>query len=91
MSKKPSRPSGRKGKTSKAALIERYRERELNFERTHSGDLLKHAGRWIALEGESVIASSISLTQTIADARSRGISNPYVFFVSANDTAELGL
>ena len=89
MSKKSSSGGSRKGR-NRAAVIESYRERELAYERTHPDSLLKYSGRWIALEGETVIASGKSLTQTIADARSSGIKSPYVFFVGANDTAELG-
>ena len=90
MSKKSSSAGGRKGR-NKAAVIDSYRERELTYEKTHPRSLLKYSGRWIALEGETVIASSTSLTQTIMDARSSGIKSPYVFFVSADDTAELAL
>ncbi len=91
MSKKTSSAGGKKGKPNRGTLVEGYRERELTYERTHPDVLLQYAGRWIALEGETVIASSTNLTQTIADARSRGIKIPYVFYVSADDTAELGL
>ena len=89
MGKKSS--NGAKSRGSTAAVTESYRERELSYERTRPGDLLKYSGLWIALEGETVIASNISLKQTIEQARSRGINSPYVFFVSADDTAELGL
>ena len=91
MSKKSNGSDVKKAKSNKGALVESYRERELMFERTHPDALLQYAGHWIALEGETVIASSTNLTQTIADARSRGIKVPYVFYVSADDTAELGL
>jgi hypothetical protein len=84
-------PGGKKGKPGRGTLVESYRERELIYQRTHADELLQYAGRWIALEGEVVVASSSSLIQTIADARSRGIKIPYVFYVSADETAELGL
>ena len=90
MRKKSSTGGSRKGR-NKAPVIDSYRERELAYERTHPGSLLKYSGRWIALEGETVIASSTSLAQTIADARSSGIESPYVFFVSSDGTPELGL
>lgn len=89
--RKKSSGSSKKGKSNKGTLVEGYRELELTYERTHPNALLKYAGRWIALEGETVVASSTNLTQTIADAQARGIKIPYVFYVSADDTSELGL
>ena len=91
MTKKSIGEGGRKGRSNRTAVMESYRERELTYERTHRTALLKYSGRWIALEGEKVVASGTSVAQTIEDARSQGIESPYVFFVSADDAAGLGL
>ena len=91
MSRKSPGSRGQKGKSNKGTLVESYRERELAYENTHRDVLRRYAGQWIALEGAHVVANSANLSQTIAEARARGIKVPYVFFVSADDTSELGL
>ena len=91
VNKKSSSSGGKKGKSNRGTLVESYRERELSYERTHPEALIRHAGHWVALEGETVVASSANLTETIAEARASGIKIPYVFYISGNDDAALGL
>jgi hypothetical protein len=63
------------------ALRSQHRSRELNFCATHPEVFAKLAGHWVALEGETIIASGLALAPVVAEARKRGIKVPFVFRV----------
>jgi hypothetical protein len=58
-----------------------HRQREQVWRQTH-GDILRgYAGQWLVLEGEEVIAHGDDPADLVRQARERGISSPYIFFV----------
>ena len=58
-----------------------HRSRELNFCAEHPEVFAKLVGQWVALEGETIVASGESLAPVVAAARKRGIKVPFVFRV----------
>lgn len=70
-----------KSKNSPQPATGRFRERELEWRRTHQETLRHFENEWIVLEGEEIIAHNSDLGDAIREARSRGIRTPYVFFV----------
>ncbi len=60
---------------------EGFRQRELEWRRTHSRELQRYENQWVVLEGEEVISHGSDPAQVIQEAKARGIRKPYVFFV----------
>ncbi|MHB8381459.1 MAG: DUF5678 domain-containing protein [Candidatus Binataceae bacterium] len=58
-----------------------HRSRELNFCAEHPEAFAKLVGQWVALEGETIVASGFALAPVMAEARKRGIKVPFVFRV----------
>ncbi len=58
-----------------------FRQREEAWCRTHQDALLAHAGQWIVLEGEQIVAHGDDPVPLVAQARAQGIRSPYVFYV----------
>ena len=58
-----------------------FRERELEWRRTHAETLKQYENEWVVLEGETIIAHGSNAAQVIREARSQGIRTPYIFFV----------
>lgn len=58
-----------------------HRSRELNFCAAHPEAFAKLAGHWVALEGETIVASGLVLAPVVAEARKRGVKVPFVFRV----------
>ena len=73
--------------------VPRFRERELEWRRTHATELRRYENQWVVLEGESVIAHDSNAAQAIRQAKSLGIRTPYVFFVEpeSDDSFKIGL
>jgi len=70
-----------------------FRERELEWRRTHAEALKQYEKEWVVLEGETIIAHGSNAAQVIRDARSQGIRTPYIFFVEpeSDDSVRIGL
>lgn len=60
-----------------------HRARELEWRRTHQEELQAYAGQWVVLEGETIIAHGEDLGKVVADARTKGVAIPYIFYVEA--------
>jgi len=69
------------------------RTRELAWRRDHLELLRAHAGQWVVLESDQLVAHGPDPAALVAEARTRGIRVPYVFFVDAraDDVVSLGL
>jgi len=69
------------------------RERELEWRRTHAGELRRYENQWVALEEEEIIAHAPDAAQAIRQAKARGVRTPYVFFVESefDDSVRIGL
>ena len=63
-----------------------HRSREMEWRQTHSEELRQLAGQWVVLEGEEIVSHGADAVQVFQDARARGITVPYIFFV--DDTSE---
>jgi predicted RNase H-like HicB family nuclease len=59
----------------------RFRERELEWRRTHAETLRQFENEWVVLQGDEIIAHGSDAARVIQEARARGIKRPYVFFV----------
>jgi hypothetical protein len=70
-----------------------HRQREQAWRQTHDDILRGYAGQWLVLEGEEVIAHGDDPADLVSQARERGISSPYVFFVEPvePDVVRIGL
>ncbi len=70
------------------------RDRELAWRRAHQ-EMLRNcfAGQWVVLEGEEIVAHSNDAAQAVEEARTKGISTPFVFFVEGlrPDVVRMGL
>lgn len=62
-----------------------HRSRELEWCRTHKEVLLQFAGQWVVLEGEEIVAHGDDPLQVVAEARSKGVQVPYIFYVEGTD------
>jgi hypothetical protein len=62
-----------------------FRERELEWRRTHTRELRALQNQWVVLEGEQIIAHGENPADLIREARSKGVRTPYIFFVEPND------
>ncbi len=69
------------------------RTRELAWLRDHGEELQPFEGEWVVLEGEQIVAHGPDPAAIVAEARTKGVIIPYVFFVDSNrpDTVKLGL
>lgn len=69
------------------------RTRELAWRREHQELLRAYAGQWVVLDGDQLVAHGPDPAALVAEARTRGIRVPYVFFVEvhAADVVSLGL
>jgi hypothetical protein len=65
-----------------------YRHREMEWLSAHAGELVKHAGEWIVLEGDGIIASDPEYQTARDQAVARGITRPLIFFIPEDDGAE---
>jgi Family of unknown function (DUF5678) len=63
-----------------------FRDRELEWRRTHHELLQQYQNEWVVLEGEQVIAHGTDPVQVIQEAKRRGILKPYIFFVEQEDS-----
>jgi hypothetical protein len=52
---------------------------------THARDIASHAGNWIVLEGEEIVASDASYETARGQAVARGITRPLIFFIPEDD------
>ncbi|MCH8056080.1 MAG: hypothetical protein IH857_08035 [Deltaproteobacteria bacterium] len=70
-----------------------FRNRELEWRRTHADVLRAYANEWVALEGEEIVAHGGDPIQVVTEARAKGIQTPYVFYVepTTEDVAMIGL
>ena len=69
------------------------RQTELQWRRTHRHVLLRYVGEWVVLEREQIIAHGRSFADAVREARTAGVTVPYVFRVDGRDegAATLGL
>jgi len=61
--------------------IQGFRERELEWRRTHTATLKQFENQWVVLEGEEMVAHGSDPVQVIQEAKEKGIRKPYIFFV----------
>lgn len=69
------------------------RAREIEWRRTHQEELQAYAGQWVVLEGETIIAYGEDPEKVVAEARTKGVAVPYVFYVEVlgEDIVTIGL
>jgi hypothetical protein len=65
--------------------VSAFRDRELEWRQTHSEELQAFANEWVALEGEEIIAHDRDPVRVFEQAKQRGISSPYIFYVESAD------
>lgn len=58
-----------------------FRERELEWRRTHAAMLNQFENQWVVLEGEEIVAHGSDPVRVIQEARAGGVGKPYIFFV----------
>ena len=58
-----------------------FRNRELEWRRTHAETLKSLEKEWVVLEGDQVIAHGNDPVQVVSEAKSKGVRTPYIFFV----------
>jgi hypothetical protein len=70
-----------------------FRAREMAWREAHPEEMEKFAGKWLAMEGEEIVACGDDPASVIAAARAKGHQIPYVFQVLAKqpDMAHMGL
>jgi hypothetical protein len=56
-------------------------EAEMRWLREHGGE---YAGRWVALDGDRLVAHGAEGREVYRDARARGVENPFVTFVESD-------
>jgi hypothetical protein len=61
--------------------VQGFRERELEWRRTHTASLKQLENQWVVLEGEEIAAHGYDAVQVIREAKTKGIRKPYIFFV----------
>lgn len=61
--------------------VSRFRQRELEWRRTHAAALKQFENQWVVLEGEEILAHGLDPVEVINEAKSKGVRTPYVFFV----------
>jgi Family of unknown function (DUF5678) len=62
-----------------------FRDREVEWRQTHREELQAFANEWVALEGEELVAHDVDAVRVFEQAKQRGISSPYIFYVEAAD------
>lgn len=67
--------------THRVASASPFRNRELEWRRTHAETLKSLEDEWVVLEGDRVIAHGDDPVQVINEAKSKGVRTPYIFFV----------
>lgn len=73
-------------KPESKARARNYREVELNWLENDHLLLKSHAGHWIVVEGEAIIASGKSYSKTRRAAIAKGIDRPFIFYVPEHET-----
>lgn len=70
-----------------------HRIKELRFQREHPEAFRLLTGQWVVLDGETIVTHGKDPVRVVADARSRGVRVPYVFYVeeSKDDSVWIGL
>jgi len=70
-----------------------HRIKELRFQREHPEAFRLLAGQWVVLEGETIVTHGKDPVSVVAEARSRAVRVPYVFYVeeSKDDSVWIGL
>lgn len=70
-----------------------HRVRELKFQESHPEAFCPFVGQWVVLEGETIVAHGSDPIRVVAEARSRAVRVPYVFFVEEpkEDSVWIGL
>jgi hypothetical protein len=58
-----------------------YRHREMEWLSAHAPELVNHAGNWIVLEGDGIVASDPGYER-------RGITRPLIFFIPEDDRSD---
>ena len=74
-------------------IVSSFRNRELEWRRTHPEILKSFENEWVVLEGEEIIAHGRNPIEVVAKARAGGIKTPYVFYVesSSEGVSKIGL
>lgn len=70
------------------------RDRELAWRQSNHEMLRsRFAGQWVVLEGEEIVAHGKDAARAVEEARAKGISTPFVFFVEGlrPDVVRMGL
>src|SRR5580704_11750123 len=65
-----------------------YRHREMEWLSAHAGELVNHAGRWIVLEGDGIVASDPDYHVARSHAVAVGITRPLIFFIPEDDGSD---
>ena len=65
--------------------VRTLRQQEIEWRRAHPEVLQRFENKWVALEGQEIIAHGEDAADVIKVARARGIKKPYVFFVEPKD------
>jgi len=78
---------------SRHSVSSSFRNRELEWRRTHPEILKSFENEWVVLEGEEIIAHGPNPMEVVAKARAEGIKTPYVFYVESfsEDVSKMGL
>lgn len=81
------------GRTDSPRQVTGFRERELEWRRTHAETLKQYKNEWLVLEGEQIIAHGADPVQVIQEAKRNGIVKPYIFFVEqeGDNVVRIGL
>jgi hypothetical protein len=74
-------------------IVSSFRNRELEWRRTHPEILQSFENEWVVLEGEEIIAHGPNPMEVVTKARAEGIKTPYVFYVESfsEDVSKMGL
>lgn len=67
--------------THRVANASPFRNRELEWRRTHAETLKSFENEWVILERDQIIAHGNDPVQVINEAKSKGVRTPYIFFV----------
>ncbi len=66
---------------SKITMTKTPRERELDWMEKNKAELEQLKGKWLAIEGEELVASSFNILNVIEETKRRGISVPFLIYV----------
>lgn len=67
--------------TRPVASASPFRNKELEWRRTHAEVLKSLENEWVVLEGDQVVAHGNDPVQVVNEAKSKGVRTPYIFFV----------